>query len=224
MRMLVGNCAEYQSILVLLLPARYEKVVFFRIGLSLRRHRRGEYIPASFKGSWKGASRRWFLIDMHVQPQWVNMHLLPPLIDDKRGEPKMTPHLASLVKRVVELCHSGLWARHCAGELTLRWIHPLGRREKLAYECSWLADPSREPSASRILNFAFDHCSYVSDLINSLSCTGLSQVEIDRFMGSLFDKDLPNARPASVPVPFSSENPPPSIRITVSFSLLRNCS
>jgi hypothetical protein len=30
---------------------------------------------------------------MYVQPQWVNMHLLPPLIDNKRGEPKMTPPL-----------------------------------------------------------------------------------------------------------------------------------
>jgi hypothetical protein len=38
-----------------------------------------------------------------------------------------------------------------------------------------------------------------SDLINSLSCTGLSQAEIDRFVGHLFDKDPPNVRSASVP-------------------------
>jgi hypothetical protein len=49
-------------------PARYEKVVFSGIGLSLHRHHRAEYIKTSFKGSWKGASQRWFLVDMHVQP------------------------------------------------------------------------------------------------------------------------------------------------------------
>jgi hypothetical protein len=60
-----------------------------------------------------------------------------------------------------------------------------------------------------------------SNLINSLSCTGLSQAEIDQFLGHLLDKDSPNVWPASVPMPFSSKNPPPSIRISVSFSLLR---
>jgi hypothetical protein len=34
-------------------PARYEKVVFYGIGLSILCHRREEYIKASFKGSWK---------------------------------------------------------------------------------------------------------------------------------------------------------------------------
>jgi hypothetical protein len=41
-------------------------------------------------------------------PQWSNKHLLPPHIDDKRGEPKMTPCLAALVKRVAELHDTGL--------------------------------------------------------------------------------------------------------------------
>jgi hypothetical protein len=63
-----------------------------------------------------------------------------------------------------------------------------------------------------------------SDLINSLFCTGLTQAEIDRFVGCLFDKDLPTARPASVPVPFCSENPPPSVSIHVSFGLPYTCS
>jgi hypothetical protein len=93
---------------------------------------------------------------MHVQPQWVNRHLLPPIIDDKWGEPKMTPHLVALVKQVAELHDSGLWARHCAEEFTLQWICPLGCREKLAYECPQLADPKHEPSIGRILNFAFN--------------------------------------------------------------------
>jgi hypothetical protein len=108
-------------------PARYENVVFFGIGLSLRRHRRKEYIKASFKGSWKGATQGWFLIDMHVQPQWANRHLLPPLIDKKRGELKMTPRLATFVRWVVELHDFGLWVCHYAEEFTLRWIRPLVR-------------------------------------------------------------------------------------------------
>jgi hypothetical protein len=45
---------------------------------------------------------------MHVELPWVNKHLLPPLIDDKRKEPKMTPRLTSLVKRVAKLCDIGL--------------------------------------------------------------------------------------------------------------------
>jgi hypothetical protein len=35
----------------------------------------------------------------------------------------------------------------------------------------------------------------------------------------LFDKDPPTAWPASVPTPFCSENPPPSVRPTVSFDI-----
>jgi hypothetical protein len=59
-----------------------------------------------------------------------------------------------------------------------------------------------------------------SDMINSLFCTILAQVEIDRFVGRLFDKDPPTARPASVPMPFCSENPPPSVSITLFWSSL----
>jgi hypothetical protein len=88
---------------------------------------------------------------MHVLPQWVNKHLLPLLIDNKRGEPKMTLCLAALVKWVAELHDAGLRACHCIEESTLQRIHPLGRWEKLAYECPWLTDPSRDPPASKIL-------------------------------------------------------------------------
>jgi hypothetical protein len=69
-------------------PSQYEKVVFFRMRLPLHHHHRKEYIKASFKSNWKGATQRWFLVDMHIQPQWVNMHLLQPLIDKNWGEPK----------------------------------------------------------------------------------------------------------------------------------------
>jgi hypothetical protein len=62
---------------------------------------------------------------MHVAPQWVNKHLLPPLIDNKRGEQEMTSHLAALVKWVAELCNAILQACHCVEEFTLRLIHPL---------------------------------------------------------------------------------------------------
>jgi hypothetical protein len=62
-------------------PARYNKVIYSGIGLSLHRHRCKEYVDATFKSSWRGSLPRWFLVDIHVKPQWANMHLLPPPID-----------------------------------------------------------------------------------------------------------------------------------------------
>jgi hypothetical protein len=59
-------------------PARYNKAVYFRIGLSLCRHRIHEYIDATFMSSWWGSQSMWFLVDMHVESQWVNMQLYPP--------------------------------------------------------------------------------------------------------------------------------------------------
>jgi hypothetical protein len=134
---------------------RYDKVLYFRIRLSLRRHRQKEYIDATFKSSWRGSSQRWFLVGMHVAPQWVNKHLLLPLIDNKWGEQEMTPCLAGLVKWVAELYNIGLRTCHCTKEFTPRWIHPLGHRDNLAYECSRLADPSREPADSKTFNFVY---------------------------------------------------------------------
>jgi hypothetical protein len=49
---------------------------------------------------------------------------------------------------------------------------------------------------------------YFLDLICFLSCTVLTQIEINQFVAHLFDKDPSTARPASVPTPFSSKNPP----------------
>jgi hypothetical protein len=83
------------------------------------------------------------------------MHLLPSLIDKKRGEPKMTLRLAALVRQVAELRDFGLRVCHCVEEFTFQQIRPLNHQEKLAYECPWLADPSREPAAGKIFNFAF---------------------------------------------------------------------
>jgi hypothetical protein len=55
------------------------------------------------------------------------------------------------------------------------------------------------------------------DLMTSLFSTILTQAEINRFIACLFDKDLPTARPASVPEPYYSENPPPAVSIIVFF-------
>jgi hypothetical protein len=41
----------------------------------------------------------------------------------------------------------------------------------------------------------------------------LTADEIDGFVAHLFDRGVPNARPDAVPLPFSSENPPPLARV-----------
>jgi hypothetical protein len=63
-------------------PARYTKTIFCGIGLSLRHKCRDEYIKVTFKGCWKGAQQKWILVDMHVEPPWVNKLLFPPAIKD----------------------------------------------------------------------------------------------------------------------------------------------
>jgi hypothetical protein len=116
-------------------PGRYTKIIFDGIDFSLRRNRRDEYIKSTFKGCWKGAQQKWILIDMHDQPSWVNKLMFPPAIKNKRSEPPMIDRLAALTKRVAELRQASLEACHCVEEFYLRWIHPLGRRKKLAFEC-----------------------------------------------------------------------------------------
>jgi hypothetical protein len=37
--------------------------------------------------------------------------------------------------------------------------------------------------------------------------------EIDGFVARLFDRRVPTARPDAIPLPFSSENPPPLVRV-----------
>jgi hypothetical protein len=65
----------------------------------------------------------------------------------------MTPHLEVLIKRVAELSQDGLEACHCTEEFTLLWNCLLSHQEKVAFECPRLADPSRNPAASKALNF-----------------------------------------------------------------------
>jgi hypothetical protein len=80
------------------------------------------------------------------------------LVENKGKEPETTPCLEALVKRVIELHWAGLEVCHCAEEFTLRRILPLDRREKLAFECPWLANPNRDPLAGKILNFLLCVC------------------------------------------------------------------
>jgi hypothetical protein len=87
---------------------------------------------------------------MHTSATWGNMLLFPPVIKDKRTEPPMNERLFALVKRVAKLCEAGLKACHCVEEFHLQRIRPLGHRERLAFECSRMVDPSCEPADGRI--------------------------------------------------------------------------
>jgi hypothetical protein len=132
-------------------------MIFGGIGLSLRRNCRNEYIKATFKGYWKGAQQKWILVDMHIQPPWVNKLLFPPAIKNKRKEPPMTDRLATLVKHITELCQAGLEACHCVEKFHLRSIHPLDRRMTLAFKCPRMADPSRDPLEGNIFILSLQH-------------------------------------------------------------------
>jgi hypothetical protein len=90
-------------------PVRYSKVIYGRIGLSLCRHRRDEYIPASFQELLEGIARE-VGPGRHGQTSVVGKqaHAPPPpvIIKDKWNESPMNSHLATLVKRVAELCEA----------------------------------------------------------------------------------------------------------------------
>jgi hypothetical protein len=157
---------------------------------------------------------------MHVQLQWVNKLLFPPFIKDEWGEPVMTPHLASLIKRVAELHEARLKACHCAEEFTLQQILLLDRREKLAFECPRLADPSYEPADGKIFTpQVLPIMIYYFVLIHFFFCSALIKVEIDQLVGHLFDKDPPVLSPDTVPMPYCTENPPLLVR-TIAFFIL----
>jgi hypothetical protein len=74
-------------------------------------------------------------VDMHDQPPCVNKLLFPPAIKNQWTKPPMIDRLVVLTKRVAELCQTGLEACHCVKEFFIQWIHPLGRRKTLAFEC-----------------------------------------------------------------------------------------
>jgi hypothetical protein len=143
----------------------------------------------------------------------MNKHLPPPQIEDKRGELEMTPRLAMLVKHVTELRQASLWVCHYAEEFSLRWIRPLGHREKLAYECPLLADLTHEPTNGKILIFFVTDVELISDLITSLSYEVSTADEVFRLISYMFDKSPVTNRPSSVHAPYCSENPPPAVII-----------
>jgi hypothetical protein len=150
----------------------------------------------------------------------VNKLLFPSFIKDKWGESAMTSCMAALIKRVAELHEAGLKAYHCTEKFTLQRIRPLGHQEKLAFECLWLVDPSCEPTNGNIFTpqvLPVTIC--YSDLIHSFFYSALTKVEIDRLVGHLFDKDPPGLWPNTVPMPYCTKNPPPSVR-TIAFFIL----
>jgi hypothetical protein len=108
-------------------------------------------------GCWKGAQQKSILVDMHVQPPWVNKLMFPPTIKNKWKEPSVTGRLAALVKCIAELLQPGLEACHCVKEFHLRRIHPLGHRKTLAFECLRMADPSPDPSEGNIFVLSLHH-------------------------------------------------------------------
>jgi hypothetical protein len=101
-------------------PARYCKVIYGRIRLSLRHHHRDEYILTSFKSCWKGSQGRWILVDMYKPMSWGNRIMFPPIIKDKQNEPPMNDRLTALVKQSAELLEVGLKACHYVEEFHVR--------------------------------------------------------------------------------------------------------
>jgi hypothetical protein len=133
----------------------------------------------------------------------------------------MTPCLAALVKRVVVLHDIGLRACHWVKEFTIWRIRPLCRRDKLAYECLRLADPSRELADSKVFNSIY--CCWWCDilvLIGSLYHIVLTGDEVLQLVSRLFDKYPSTGRPTSMLVPFFSENPHPLVRASIFIDLL----
>jgi hypothetical protein len=56
-----------------------------------------------------------------------------------------------------------------------------------------------------------------SDRYILLYDAALSSEEIDRFVAHLFDRGVPTARPSSVSMLYSNNNPPPSVRVLYFF-------
>jgi hypothetical protein len=73
---------------------------------------------------------------------------------DKRNEPPMNNCLTTLIKHVTELREVGLKPYHYIEEFHLWRIHPLDSREKLAFECLRLFDPSHEPTEGKSVFFS----------------------------------------------------------------------
>jgi hypothetical protein len=111
--------------------------------------------PSRARGKVLNQSGSWLICLLSINGQTGSCTPPPPLVDQKQEEPKMTPRLAALVNWVAELHAIDLGACHCAKEFTLRRIHPLGRRQRLAYDCPWLADLRHKPATGKMFNLHF---------------------------------------------------------------------
>jgi hypothetical protein len=120
-------------------------------------HRRDEYIPTLFKGCWKNFQKKWFLVDMHVQPSWENKLLFPPVVKAQWKELSMNARLAALVKLISELRAARLKVCHCIEEFHHRRIRSLGHRKRRTYECPWMADPNREPADGKLPTLSMEY-------------------------------------------------------------------
>jgi hypothetical protein len=182
--MLAGDCTRYQFVLVFLFSGLIHQGCLFEDRVVTSPSPRSAIYRCHLQELLEGLSEEVVLVDMHVQPQWVNKLLFPPFIKDKWGELPMTPRLAALGKRVAELRVVGLKACHYAEIFTLQRICSLDHQEKLAFECPWLADPSCEPADGKIfiLQVLLVTICY-SNLIHSFFCSALTKVEIDRLVG-----------------------------------------
>jgi hypothetical protein len=87
---------------------------------------------------------------MHVQPSWEYKLLSPLVLKAQHTEPLMNVCLTALVKRVAELRRARLKACHYVEKFHLRQIRPLGHRDKCAYECLHMTDPSHEPTDGKL--------------------------------------------------------------------------
>jgi hypothetical protein len=81
--------------------------------------------------------------------------------------------------------------------------------------CGWPI-LAQEPAVGKLSTSSHKCWQYnYSNLTFSLSRIALPQEEINRFVAQLFDQDPATARPADLPLPYSSKNPPPSVRATL---------
>jgi hypothetical protein len=63
--------------------------------------------------------KKWFLVDMHVQPSWEIKLLFPLVIKAQRQEPPMITRLTTLFSHISELCGAGLKVCHYIKEFHL---------------------------------------------------------------------------------------------------------
>jgi hypothetical protein len=117
--MLAGDCTRYQSVLVFLFSGPIHQGCIFRYRVVTLPSLQSAIYRCHLQELLEGLTEKWFLVDMYVQPLWVNKLLFPSFVKDKWGEPTMMPRLAALIKQVAKLREAGLKACQCTEEFTL---------------------------------------------------------------------------------------------------------